>query len=112
MSGGIQHRSWATKPENKALMAKVKAAHFCHSFGLGGGSGLTYQSCRFCGEACFINEDREHGTCPIPQHTGDWCRGLWKYNVRHYICSDCRKDILIGLPPAKSKAGRAESAEG
>jgi hypothetical protein len=92
-------RMWATK--NRVLMEKVQRAHFHHSYGLGGDSGLTYQSCRFCGTAGFENED-PHGdpACPIPKLTGRPCRGLWKYAVRHYVCDACRCDILLGLPPA------------
>jgi hypothetical protein len=108
MSRGVQHRSWASKPVNRALMQKVKSAHFFHSFGLSGNIGLTYQSCRFCGEAAFRHEDREHGECTMPKYTGSRCRGLWRYAVRHYVCSDCRKDIVIGLPPAKSRSKESD----
>lgn len=102
MSRGFQHKSWSDKPKNRALMEKVRAAHFLH-YMQGRDYGLTYQSCRFCGEACFRNKDREHGDCPIRQRTYEDCRGLWKYNVRHYICSECRKDVLLGLKPTRKR---------
>ncbi len=38
--------------------------------------GLTYQSCRFC-KASYPNVE-----------------GLWKYAVRHYICSACRNKVI------------------
>lgn len=93
--------SWSYQPRHRALMEQARVAHFHHSFGLGGESGLTYQSCRFCGLACFMNEDEEHGACGIAQRTGERCRGLWKYAVRHYLCSSCRKSVLLGLAPGK-----------
>lgn len=109
MSRGRQHRTWASYPKNRELMEKVQRAHFQHFSG--NGSGLTYQSCRFCGEACHQSEDRDHGAnCWFIKNTGAVCRGLWKYNVRHYLCSDCRKDVLLGLRPAKAR-GRAGGQE-
>ena len=41
-----------------------------------GQNGLTYQTCRFC----------RLGIGEAPD-------GLWKYGVRHYVCSDCRDAI-------------------
>ena len=77
MSGGRQHRTWATYPKNRELIEKVRRAHFHHFSDTGG--GLTYQSCRFCGEACFRNEDKGHGAeCWFIKNTGTVCRGLWK----------------------------------
>jgi len=104
MSRGRQYTSWAMRPKNRVLVERVTAAHFFHYLERSE-YGLTYQSCRFCGTACFENEDRAHGACGIREHVP--CRGLWKYAVRHYVCSDCRKDLLIGLPPAQSKSRAA-----
>lgn len=39
--------------------------------------GLTYQKCRFCGASWPDVEE------------------LWKYSVRHYICSSCRDRKLL-----------------
>ena len=100
MSRGPQHRSWTDKPENRALRGKAQTAHFCHYMG-GDDYGLTYQSCRFCGEACFRNKDQEHGDCYIRTRTFEDCRGLWKYGIRHYFCSECRKNVLLGIAPKK-----------
>ena len=41
-----------------------------------GQNGLTYQTCRFC-----------------HQGIGDAPDGLWKYGVRHYVCTACRDAI-------------------
>ncbi len=40
--------------------------------------GISYQTCRFCG---------------LGSETFD---GLWKYGVRHYVCSPCRDAITSG----------------
>ena len=97
MSGGRQLRSWAQKPKNRALMERIARAHFFHFSAF----GLTYQSCRFCGTWAKENEDRDHGDCPLPGRFGNVCRGLWKYAVRHYVCSECRKNVVLGLAPRK-----------
>ena len=103
MSRDLQHRVWSMKPENRALMAKVATAHFFHHTPYSGG-GLTYQSCRFCKAANYEKEEREHvANCWFIKNTGEVCRGLWRYSVRHYICSECRKSVLLGLAPRKQK---------
>lgn len=101
--GGPGVRSWATKPRNRALMGKVSAAHFSH-FTLSPGSvGLSYQSCRFCLTAGRDNEDAGHGAqCWYLKHE-DACRGLWRYAIRHYVCTRCRGDILAGLAPQRRR---------
>ena len=43
--------------------------------------GLSYQCCRFCGQGGNTH------------HRPD---GLWKYGVRHYVCSPCRDAITSG----------------
>ena len=98
MSGGRQKRPWSSKPENLKLMQRVRDAHFQHLAGVGG-SGLTYQSCRFCGNTAETNADNHDDKCWFSQNRGETCRGLWKYNVRHYICSACRRSVLLGLKP-------------
>lgn len=108
-AGTPRATSWASKPKNRALIAKVKAARFHHAsddYGLT--YQLTYQSCRFCGVACYRSVDREHGDCSLPRAAGERCRGLWKYSVRHYVCSECRWQILLGLQPALSRAKHVE----
>lgn len=102
MSRGRQHGSWAMKPKNRVLMSKAEAAHFHHSFGLGGDYGLTYQACRFCGSGACETEDDSHGDCYIRKRWGGPCRGLWKYSVRHYVCIKCRKSLLLGLRPRRA----------
>lgn len=37
--------------------------------------GISYQTCRFCGQGSDSND------------------GLWKYGVRHYVCTECRDAI-------------------
>ena len=101
MSAGRQHRGWSDKPTNRALMEKTQKAHFHHYMG-GDDYGLTYQSCRFCGEACFRSKDQEHGDCYIRVRTFEDCRGLWKYGVRHYLCSECRKNVMLGIAPKRA----------
>lgn len=39
--------------------------------------GISYQTCRYCGQG---SNDHE---------------GLWKYGVRHYVCTPCR-DAITG----------------
>jgi len=53
---GTWSRSWATKPKNAALIAKVRNARFFHYT-----PDLTYQSCRFCQTACYASKDLHHG---------------------------------------------------
>ena len=100
MSRGRQHGSWAQKPKNRQLMERVSRAHFFHFSEF----GLTYQTCRFCQTWGKDNVDREHGPCPLPGRTDLVCRGLWKYAVRHYLCSECRKSIMLGLAPKRGAA--------
>ena len=52
---------------------------------------FSYQSCRFCHRAIS----------PAPAPAG--VAALWKYGVRHYICDDCRSDVLIGWWPARRR---------
>ena len=54
---------------------------------------FTYQSCRFCKRV--VSEGPMAAGVP----------GLWKYGVRHYICDDCRDDLLLGFRPTVT-AGR------
>lgn len=41
--------------------------------------GISYQTCRFCGQGQESNE------------------GLWKYSVRHYVCTPCRDAITTHM---------------
>lgn len=92
MSRGAQHRSWPATAKTWALMEKVEAAVFFPT----GDFGLTSQSCRFCRV--------------VPTS------GLWKYSVRHYICSECRRgllrpsysDLATSGPQIRSDAGPEE----
>ena len=99
MSRGRQHHSWTETAKHQALREKIRLTRTFLHFTPSGYSSLTYQSCRFCGAACYDNHDAEHGPCPMPASTGAECRGLWKYAVRHYLCSPCRSRIVLGLRP-------------
>ena len=90
--------TWGQSHRAKELREALSKAHFMHV--LPGSRGLTYQKCRFCPRDCYSNSD-DHGDrhCYCRDPLADKCRGLWKYSVRHYMCSECRKDVLIGLKP-------------
>lgn len=63
-----------TQRQRRTLSERLLGAVFCLAHPE---YGLTYQSCRFC----------HRGARDTSQ------RGLWKYQVRHYICRDCVADI-------------------
>ena len=87
-----------------ALQAAVEKARFSHAIENATASELSYQSCRFCKLWCFRNYDAGHGNkCWFEDLNGE-CRGLWKYGVRHYICTECRRLVLARLTPRKPAA--------
>lgn len=62
----------------KRIDAKVverMAALMPHQFSEFSEFGISYQKCRFCGQG---SEEHE---------------GLWKYGVRHWVCTPCRDEI-------------------
>lgn len=69
--------------------AKIERAHFFHA-----GGGLPYQTCRFCKTGAGTSPVNHDKTCWWQQNGYGKCFGLFKYEVRHYICDSCRDRAL------------------
>ena len=94
----------------KTLAARVRDAHFFHMSRGYSDTGLTYQSCRFCGAGARDSEAVHDRACWfLTNGDGSKCRGLYRYAVRHYICHKCRADVLLDRPPGSSGRKAATS---